>query len=495
MKPSNQFYAYQGSNDYKYADYYDYDYDYDVDDYDYDSVSDGTPSAVPEIRHDRSSNVTEQEGIFNTTGASYNYSSVANCLPDEYFDEYYGGCYPYDDYYEYDYPNTLTVYDFEHVVLGYIRPALVILTTLANIFVVGYFLSSKSRGKATSLLFVSIAISDTLTGLILIPNSVYVFALEHKDLSEEWCQAYMYMRLYFSRVLHTVSIWQTVLLGMQRYICVCHPFFSGRLCTFWKTFVAICVIYVGAFTLHLYHVTDNKLGHNTCRWKTETPCMASCVYIWFCVALMHLVPCTALTYMTSKTLRGLTKARRRVSSMVPGVPSQRSARDKVITVTATLVVIVFLIPEFPYCVYRLVFVIKKHIGDPFKTFENHVFLCAYELILIISFHCNFWIYCVMMRDFRLALKRLATCGVVKRGLSRLRSFSRSSRSSVSGSVLTTVSRTSSVASRHRILSNMTSVHSVQSETALVTVPQSPTNGYAGIPSGDKDEPLVDDVFV
>ena len=491
MKPNNHVTGYQVSTD-----YYDDDYDYNDDQYyhDNDNTEYGTPTVVPEIRHDRSSNITRPEDVFSTTDIAYDYSSVdANCSSDEYFDGY--GCYPYDDEYEYDYPNTLTVYDFELVTLGYVRPALVILTTLANIFVVGYFLRSKSRGKATSLLFVSIAISDTLTGLILLPNSIYIFALEHSDLSEEWCQAYMYMRLYFSRVLHTVSIWQTVLLGMQRYICVCHPFISGRLCTFWKTFVAICVIYAMAFTLHIYHLVDNKLGHNQCRWKTENPCMQSCVYIWFCVALMHFVPCTTLMYMTSKTLRGLSKARRRISSMVPGVPSQRSARDKVITVTATLVVIVFLIPEFPYCVYRLAFVIKKHAGDPFKIFDNHVFLCAYELILIISFHCNFWIYCVMMRDFRQALKRLATCGILKRGMSRLRSFSRSSRSSVSGSVMTTVSRTSSVASRHRILSNMTSIHSVHSETAHAVVPQSPTNGYAGIPSSDKDEPLVDDVFV
>ena len=489
MKVNNNFAGDQISTDNDGYDYDYYDYNY------YDIMTD----IVPEFRHDRSSNITGPEDVFSSTGTHYNNSFDGNssnqdCSPDEYY--FQGNCYPYyDDDDEYVYPNTLIVYDFEHVILGYIRPTLVILTMLANMFVVGYFLRSKHRGKSISLLFVSIAISDTLTGLILLPNSVYVYALELSDLSEEWCQAYMYMRLYFSRVLHTVSIWQTVLLGMQRYICVCHPFFTGRLCTFWKTFVAICVIYVMAFTLHIYHLTDNKLGHNQCRWKPESPCMESYVYIWFCVALMHFVPCTTLMYMTSKTLRGLSNARRRVSSMVPGVLSKRSARDKVITITATLVVIVFLIAEFPYCVYRLVLAIKKHASDPFKTFDNHVFLCAYELILIISFHCNFWIYCVMMRNFRQALKRLATCGVPKRGMSRLRSFSRSSHSSVSGSVMTTVLRTSSVASRHRILSNMTSVHSVHSETEHVVVPQSPTSGYAGIPSCDKDEPLVDDVFV
>lgn len=409
----------------------------------------------------------------------------------------------YDDssYYNeyYDYNLELSVFDFEHVILGYIRPALVILTTLANIFVVGYFIGSKHRGRATSLLFVSIAISDTLTGIILLPNSIYVYALENNDLSEEWCKAYMYMRLYFSRVLHTVSIWQTVLLGVQRYMCVCHPFFSGRLCTVWKTFIAILVIYFSAFILHIYHLIDNKVGHNQCRWKTENPCHASCAYIWFCIALMHFIPCTTLIYLTSKTLRGLNKARRRISTMGPGVPSQRSARDRIITVTATLVVIVFLIPELPYCVYRLAFVIKKHLNDPFRHVQNHSFICAYEIVLIISFHCNFWIYCIMMREFRQALVRLTTCGLIKRGVSRLRTFSRSSRSSGTGSVMTTVSRTSSVASRHRILSNMTSVHSVHSDAPHAVVPVSPTTGYAGIPTsdqaGEQTDELVDDVFI
>lgn len=473
--------------------YQDYSYGY-YDTSDYDGKNNHTGATVQEISD---SNSSHTYGITSTFGLQHvrndtttnNNLSVTNETAPEYL--------IYEDYSVgyYDYPSTLEVFDFEHIALGYVRPALIALTTLANIFVVGYFINSKNRGKATSLLFVSIAVSDTLTGLILLPNSIYVYALGHEDLSEEWCNGYMYMRLYFSRVLHTVSIWQTVLLGIQRYMCVCHPFFSGRCCTFWKTFVAICMMYVMAFVLHTYHLTDNKLGHTQCRWKTEEPCTISCVYIWFCVSLMHSVPCMTLIYLTVKTLRGLAKARRRVSSMVPGMPSQRSARDRVITVTATLVVIVFLIPEMPYCVYRTAFVIKKHLNDPFTTFQNHVLLCVYEYVLIVSFHCNFWIYCIMMRDFRRAIKQLTICGVLKRGMSRLRSFSRSSRSSVSGSVVTTVSRTSSIASRHRILSNMTSVHSVHSDVTHAVVPQSPTSGYAGIPNSERDEQLVDDVFI
>ena len=396
----------------------------------------------------------------------------------------------------------MPVYDFEIVVLGFLRLILIVLTTLANVFVVAYFLGRRHRGKSTSLVFISIAISDTLTGIILLPNSIYVYIRKNEDLSYAWCYAYMHTRLYFSQVFHTISIWQTVLLGVQRYMCVCHPFIAGRWCSFGKTFVAIICVYVIAFVIHINHLLDEKTGFNDCRWVTETPCVASCIYIWICIVFMHFTPCLTLINLTTKTLLGLRKAGRRVSSMMPGTSGQRLSRDKIITITATLVVIVFLIPELPYCFYRLVFVINKHLGTSLASKENHIFVAVYEIALIISFHCNFWIYCVMMRDFRQLIQRLVTCRTVKHGLSRLRSFSRSSRSSGCPSAVTSVSRTSSVASRNRILSNRTTTYSTQSETAhaLVQLPMrsvaSPsTCRYAEPPSVDNAEDLVDDVFV
>lgn len=408
------------------------------------------------------------------------------------------------EYYE-EYTYWFPIFDFEVALLGYLRPILVILTTLANTFVVTYFLWSRNRGRATSLLFISIAISDTLTGLILLPNSVYVYALKTEDLSLSWCYAYMYLRLYFSRVLHTVSIWQTVLLALQRYICVCYPFYSGRLCTFWKTFIAIVFLYIMSSLLHVYHLVDDKVGGHECRWVTEEPCISACIYIWLCIALMHLAPCFTLIFLTSATLRGLKKAGRRVSTMIPGTGSQRSSRDRIITITTTLVVVVFLIPELPYCAYKLAFVIQKHLGTRFNAWDNHVFLSAYEIALIVSFHSNFWIYCIMMREFRQLLGRVVACAGFKRGLSRLRSMSRSSRSSGAGSTRTSISRTSSVASRQRMLSNKTINYSIHSETAHAMVllsqssPASPTSPtvcrYADLPSSEQAEDLIDDVFI
>ncbi|XP_060565306.1 sex peptide receptor-like [Ruditapes philippinarum] len=401
--------------------------------------------------------------------------------------------YPDDEYY-------FEIYEFERYTLGHVQLILTILTALTNFFVAIYFLTNKNRGKATNLLFVSIAFSDTMTGVALLPNSIGVYIAQNEFFTRDMCNAYMISRFYISPLFHTVSVWQTVVLCIQRYMCVCHPFISGRICTFWKTFTSIVVMYCGAIVMHSYHLVDNKIGHNRCRWQTETPCKESCMYLWFCVALQHLLPCFLLVWLTIVTILELRTAQERVSTMSHRRSVSRSSRDKIITYTAALIVLFFLIPELPHGIYRLVFVINKHMGEyeAINPRENHIIICIYELALNVSFSANFWIYCFMMRDFRYEVFKILSCGAFKRSLARLRSISWSSRG---GSVQTSLSRTSSIASRNRVFSRTTSVHSTTSENVHAVIPLTPTRGYDQINYNDtaggrgRDDAMNDDVFM
>lgn len=404
----------------------------------------------------------------------------------------YGDYYYYYDYY-------FEIYPFEINTLGIVLPILVGLTTLSNVFVAGFFLTRKDRGKSTNLLFVSIAFSDTMTGITLLPNAFGVYAKNLTLMSKETCNMYMLLRFYFSPVFHTVSVWQTVVLCIQRYLCVCHPFISGRICTFRNTFISIVVMYILAIVLHVYHLLDNKIGHLRCRWRTETPCKESCMYLWFCVVLQHLLPCILLVVLTLITILKLATAQKRVSTMAHRSRSaNRSARDKIITYTAALIVVFFLLPEFPHGVYKLVFVIYKHSSGSIPAYYNHIIISIYELFLTVSFCANFWIYCCMMRDFRRKLLELITCGSIKLSFDRLRSFSASSKR---GSVRTTLSRSSSNASRNRVFSRTTSLHSTASENIHAVIPMTPTRGYDHVNFHEqpslkmKDDDINDDVFV
>ncbi|KAH3805962.1 hypothetical protein DPMN_134272 [Dreissena polymorpha] len=332
----------------------------------------------------------------------------------EYYDLETGG----DDYYDVYY---LTLFDFEVITLGRVRPIIILVVALANIFVVSYFLADKRRGKPTNLLFVSIAFSDTMTGIALLPNSFNVYIPNNDKLSAVACNTFMVWKFYIAIAFHTASIWQTVFLGIQRYLCVCHPLIFGRICTFWKTMVAIIVIYILSFLMHIYQlinvITHNYTNSHECEWRADYPCKNACLYMWICVIFQHFLPVFLLIGLTIQTLISLHKAHRQASlNMSDKVNKIRRSKERIITITAVLIVICFLVPDVPYGIYKLYVLIGIYRPTSVKldVETHHIMSSAYEIALLVSFHVLFWIYCTMISDFRRALIHVFTFMCFKR---------------------------------------------------------------------------------
>ncbi|XP_052784840.1 sex peptide receptor-like [Mya arenaria] len=436
--------------------------------------------------------------MFKSTTGGYVASTVYYYPEEEYYD--------YQDMYNTTDSYSLVVYEFEKVTLGYVRPILVLCTILANICVVTYFLTSNRRGRASTLLFVNIAISDTLTGVALLPNSFSVYLSGEHFLSKFECDTYMILKMYFARVFHTVSIWQTVFLGVQRYICVCHPLKTKRICTFWKTFVSVVVMYALAFIMHIYQLVDKKAKFDECKWESDYPCEDACLYMWICITFMHFLPGIVLLTLTIITILALRKAQRRASTIMSHRKNKtRNSKEKIITITAFLIVVCFLIPEIPYGAYKLYIMLSISIESvqlPAAKL-NHTMISVYEILLLVSFHANFWIYCAMMYEFRHALVRVVTLDIFKRGFARQLSSSTSSIHTNDG-FQSFAWRSSSISNRKRVLSRNTSVHSNTSEEVLDTCPKLTLNSSSSKHAGSPDFPTTlfttddehnDDVFV
>ncbi|XP_052216646.1 sex peptide receptor-like [Dreissena polymorpha] len=397
--------------------------------------------------------ISNDSGLNHDDYATENYFDTATS-DDVYNDIYY-----------------LTFYDFEIITLGLVRTIIVLFMILANVFVVGYFLSSKGRGKSTNLLFVSIAFSDSMTGISLLPNSFNVYIPDIERLSASGCNTYMVLQLYISKAFHTASIWQTVFLGIQRYLCVCYPFISGRICTFWKTCIAVLVMYLLSFLMHIYQLINATTHKYTqqleCQWRTDQPCKDACLYMWICVIFMHFLPASLLIGLTTKTLITLQKAQRRASSIISkSTNKKRSSRDRIITITAVLIVICFLVPEVPYGLYKLYALIDIYRPTSVKLGieTHHIMFSVYEIALIVSFHANFWIYCTMMCDFRRSVINVFTLGCFKRyNFKRRQSLNSYQGTMKSDSFRSSKARTGSVTSRNTVLSRTTSLHSTTSD--------------------------------
>lgn len=325
----------------------------------------------------------------------------------------------YYSYYEYedgdweDYRHTshyYQIFPFEIPLYGYVWPVIVIFMSCCNLLVIGAFLRKHMR-NATNVVLVSIAISDSLTGLVTLPASVHIFVQANENLTAEWCNGAMISRLYISRAFHTVSVWQTLLLAVQRFCQVRYPLHAAKYCNLRNTVMAIIVIYVLPFVLHVFHAFDIKTSHGYCRWNIPYPCGWTCVYIWCALIFGHLLPSLALiitAVLMVRSIRGLV-----ASNMEPESSTRKQEDKKVVTVVVILIVTIFLIPELPYGLFYLITLFLTHSNRRIFPLEtNRIIHGVYEVLLVVSFHLNFWVYCVMYRHFRRWIKglfRVVTC--------------------------------------------------------------------------------------
>jgi hypothetical protein len=223
------------------------------------------------------------------------------------------------------------------VVYGFISPIVIVMTIITNTFVCIVLLQRNMRSP-TNLLLVAMAIADSLTGAIPAPSFVYFYtfgAYRRRYVPYGWCRANNALIVTLPTICHTVSIWLTVALSIQRYVYVCHPVEAKRLCTVRSAAKAVTVIcIVAALTqstpmLEWSYVpaevvvpaaidngtasaaaTDGGAGDDTVTMYGCYRVMTQFVerhkevyfsaYWWFRVVFIHLVPCTSLVVLNAR---------------------------------------------------------------------------------------------------------------------------------------------------------------------------------------------------
>ncbi|XP_060579358.1 uncharacterized protein LOC132736275 [Ruditapes philippinarum] len=357
----------------------------------------------------------------------------------------------YEDY-DYDYKDIYMYpgYSFERPVYLYIWEILVIFVFLVNIIVIMVLLSRKMR-NATNMILAAIAVSDSLTGLVTLPSYIMVYmrydplpenygdqgnysyndytpiylgndttygndyygsqmAQDGYSLSKNLCNGFMISKYFLSKSFHTISIFLTLFLGIQRYVSVAYPFKSHFLFSEGKTLIWCGVIFAVSPVLHSYHLGSNKAVGGLCQWElAESGCGAGCIYLWFAFFLRHLIPCVTLFVFTGLFIRHLHLGERNLRRMdsTASQLSRRVVENRRISIIVTAIVIVFLVPEIPYGIFLLYNAMQKTLdnGKGIKLESNRAIHMSYELLLVVSFHANFYIYTILNRRFRKCLYR------------------------------------------------------------------------------------------
>ena len=357
------------------------------------------------------SNVTEPTDTEDAPYGEYHYRQypAENTSLHNYY--YYN----YGEYDNYEYSDHIyQIFDFEGPVYGYIWPILVLVTACCNVLVIAGFLRKRMR-SATNILLVSIAVSDSLTGLVTLPATIHVFSGGHFALSKDWCEATMLTRLFISRAFHTASVWQTLLLAVYRYFQLRDPVKAQRWITMVKSLILIALIYAMSFVLHIYHTLDVKIHSGMCHWIVEEPCVRTCIYIWCALLFGHILPSCLLLVLTIGMVRRLRMFDEHDQNQATFQSRKKTEQFRVLTKTVIAIVVVFLIPELPYGLFYLVTVSLGHSDRAILPLQvNRLIHCIYEILMVLSFHLNFWVYCLLIRSFRSCIKhfiQLITCRV------------------------------------------------------------------------------------
>ncbi|XP_045161312.1 uncharacterized protein LOC123526286 isoform X1 [Mercenaria mercenaria] len=381
------------------------------------------------------------------TGSSQSTENLTNWLgftiQSDHYNEYDIYTFDYGDNYIY------AAYTFEKPFYLYVWEFLVIFTFLVNLIVISVLLRRKVR-NATNIVLAAIAISDSLTGLVTLPSYImvylkyvppygdYDYSSEQStpgqyesggytsdsfyddtqtqepvggcELTKDLCNGYMISKYFLSKSFHSMSIFLTLFLAIQRYISIRYPYRSQLLLNLPKIVICCVAIVLISPILHVYHLLGERAFDGKCQWElTEKGCGGGCMYLFITFFIRHLIPCVALVILTTLFILQLRSGERNLCRMDSSKSqiSRRKEENRRISIIVTAVVLVFLIPEIPYGILLLYNAIDKatNQGRGMNLETNRALHLVYELLLVLSFHANFYVYTFFNRRFRKTLFR------------------------------------------------------------------------------------------
>jgi len=308
---------------------------------------------------------------------------------------------------------------------GYVIPTLVTVTTALNSLVI-IILTRPSMRSSNSVVLSALAISDTLTGLITLPFYLYMytFGLWTQHIPYRWCFIHKICIDVLPTIFHTISVWLTLTLAIQRYIYLCHPMAAKGLCGVGRMRKVVMLVALLSFLFHSLTFFDTtfvpvpmKMTTEGCsevfsQWAERSKHIYIPMYYWVRVLIIHLIPAVSLVILNS-ILIGVMKAatRRRRLLLIQNLNNEwRRVRETNITTCLLIVVIgLFLVVEIPMAIIMTVSLIQSEIREKILSDETQDFLTSlFKMLILTSYPLNFFIYVGMSKKFR--SQAMGICG-------------------------------------------------------------------------------------
>lgn len=230
-------------------------------------------------------------------------------------------------------------YKFVH---GYISLFVCFFGVVANILNIIILTRMHKKINPTNAILTGLAGADILVMFEYIPFAFHMYILNDRPIYERfnypWA-VFVLIHAHLTQVLHTISIWLTLLLAVWRYLSVAHPLKSRVWCTLDRALVAIFLAYVCCplvcFPLYLtftiqeqvwrphsvnqleliQNMTNSTAGANedltrrivyvlgTSQLAKSNDSLLENINFWTYSVVIKLIPCVALTILSLQLIK------------------------------------------------------------------------------------------------------------------------------------------------------------------------------------------------
>ena len=324
---------------------------------------------------------------------------------------------------------------FADLMYNYVVPTILgtcLVTTLIFTVILGKRLleTTSQISKATCVLLIAVAIADILTMASALAEIGWLFSQTNTNnmfLPPGSCRIMLILER-ISAIPHAASTWFTVILAIQRYMCVSRPFSAGRYVKIKSSCLYILTVCVLITALHLCRFFDRNFFSvhvhvsaspenetiNTCRsnyadWVKD-PVIYESLFAWLRIALTQFIPCILIVCFVYLMIRELRKTTQKTMQMDD---SKLSSDRRQLSVFVILVAIIVFCVEVSTGVFLCFSALGLSTGHEVFSYKSlKTASMALDLILYVSYFVIFLLYCLMSKEVRRAI--MPMCCIRKR---------------------------------------------------------------------------------